>query len=44
MCQQTRSEVYASIGRRIAAQRNIGDVCSADINRLCGVAPVDKIS
>jgi hypothetical protein len=41
-CQQTRAQVYASIGRRIAAQRNIGDVCSADINRLCGVAPVDN--
>jgi len=41
-CQQTRSEVYTSIGRRIAAQRNIGDVCSAEINRLCGVAPVDN--
>jgi len=41
-CQQTRSEVYASISRRIAAQRNIGDICSAEINRLCGMAPVDN--
>jgi len=41
-CQQTRAQVYASIGRRIAAQRNIGDICSADINRLCGVALVDN--
>jgi hypothetical protein len=40
-CQQTRLEVYASIGRRIAAQRGIGDICSADIARLCGVSPVD---
>jgi hypothetical protein len=40
-CQQTRAQVYASIGRRVAAQRSIGDICSADINRLCGVAPVD---
>ena len=35
-CQQTRGIVYASISRRAAAQRNIGDVCSADITRLCG--------
>ena len=35
-CQQTRGTVYASIARRAAAQRNIGDICSADINRLCG--------
>ncbi len=40
-CQQARAMVYASIARRIAAQRNIGDICSADINRLCGMAPVD---
>lgn len=35
-CQQTRGMVYASISRRAAAQRSIGDVCSADITRLCG--------
>lgn len=40
-CQQTRAAVYASIARRIQAQRTIGDVCSPDINRLCGVYPVD---
>src|ERR1700722_14710255 len=34
-CQQTRAAVYASIARRIAAQRDIGDICSADIARLC---------
>jgi hypothetical protein len=35
-CQQTRGMVYTSIARRAAAQRDIGDVCSADITRLCG--------
>jgi hypothetical protein len=35
-CQQARGIVYASISRRAAAQRNIGDICSADITRLCG--------
>jgi hypothetical protein len=35
-CQQTRGVVYTSISRRAAAQRNIGDICSADIARLCG--------
>jgi hypothetical protein len=35
-CQQTRGTVYASISRRAAAQRDIGDICSADIARLCG--------
>lgn len=40
-CQQARAMVYDSIARRVAAQRNIGDICSADINRLCGVSPVD---
>ncbi len=35
-CQQTRATVYASISRRAAAQRNIGDICGADIPRLCG--------
>jgi len=40
-CQQTRLQVYASISRRIAAQRSMGEVCSADFARLCGVAPVD---
>ena len=35
-CQQTRGMVYASISRRAAAQRAIGDICSADVTRLCG--------
>jgi hypothetical protein len=35
-CQQTRGAVYVSISKRAAAQRDIGDICSADINRLCG--------
>jgi hypothetical protein len=40
-CQQTRLAVYASISRRAAAQRDIGDVCSGDINRLCGTSHAD---
>lgn len=40
-CQQTRGGVYASIARRAAAQRDIGDICSADINRLCGTSHAD---
>jgi hypothetical protein len=40
-CQQTRVTVYESIGRRIAAQRDIGDICSADIGRLCGTSHAD---
>jgi hypothetical protein len=40
-CQQTRAAVYASISRRAAAQRNIGDICSADIARLCGTSHAD---
>jgi hypothetical protein len=40
-CQQTRATVYASITRRAAAQRNMGDICSADINRLCGTSHAD---
>jgi hypothetical protein len=40
-CQETRAQVYASIARRIAAQRDIGDVCSADIERLCGTSHAD---
>ena len=40
-CQQTRAAVYASIARRIAAQRDIGDICSADIARLCGTSHAD---
>jgi hypothetical protein len=40
-CQQARGVVYASISRRAAAQRNIGDVCSADIARLCGTSHAD---
>ena len=33
-CRQTAQTVYASITRRAAAQRDIGEVCSADIMRL----------
>jgi hypothetical protein len=40
-CQQTRGVVYTSISRRAAAQRNIGDACSADIARLCGTSYAD---
>jgi len=40
-CQQSRGVVYASISRRAAAQRNIGDICSADIARLCGTSHAD---
>ena len=40
-CQQTRLSVYASITRRAAAQRGIGDICSADIARLCGTSHAD---
>jgi|SRR5579862_352625 len=40
-CQQTRTMVYASIAKRAAAQRNIGDICSADIERLCGTSHAD---
>ncbi len=40
-CQQTRADVYASIARQISAQRNIGDICSADIERLCGTSHAD---
>ena len=40
-CQQTRVNVYASITRRATAQRDIGDICSADIARLCGTSHAD---
>ena len=40
-CQQTTGVVYASITRRATAQRDIGDVCSADILRLCGTSFAD---
>jgi len=40
-CQQTRTMVYASIARRVAAQRNIGDICDADIERMCGTSHAD---
>jgi hypothetical protein len=40
-CQESRATVYASIARRAAAQRNMGDICSADINRLCGTSHAD---
>lgn len=40
-CQQTRAVVYASIARRAAAQRDIGQICDADIERLCGTSHAD---
>ncbi len=40
-CQQTRAMVYASIARRAAAQRDIGDICSADIAKMCGTSHAD---
>jgi hypothetical protein len=40
-CQQTRIAVYASITRRAAAQRDIGRLCDADIERLCGTSHAD---
>jgi hypothetical protein len=40
-CQQARAYVYSSISRRIAAQRDIGDICDADIERLCGTSHAD---
>jgi hypothetical protein len=40
-CQQTRMMVYASIARRAAAQRDIGNICEADINRLCDTSHAD---
>jgi hypothetical protein len=40
-CQQTRDVVYASIARRAAAQRNIGDICEPDIERMCGTSHAD---
>lgn len=40
-CQQTTSVVFASITRRAAAQRDIGEICSADILRLCGTSFAD---
>jgi hypothetical protein len=35
-CQQSRDRVYASIARRVAAQRNITKVCERDILKFCG--------
>jgi len=40
-CQQTRMTVYASITRRAGAQRDIGQICDADIARLCGTSHAD---
>jgi len=41
-CRQARTDVYASIERRVAAQNNSMQICSADIARRClGVAPGD---
>jgi hypothetical protein len=41
-CAQTRAAVYDSISRRAAAQRNIGEVCEPDIERLCGTSHADS--
>jgi hypothetical protein len=41
-CAQTRATVYDSIGRRAAAQSHIGDICGADIERLCGTSHADS--
>jgi hypothetical protein len=40
-CAQTRIMVYGSIARRVAAQRDIGQICDADIERLCGTSHAD---
>lgn len=40
-CQQTRAMVYTSISRRVAAQRDIGNICDADIERMCGTSHAD---
>jgi hypothetical protein len=40
-CAQTRAQVYDSITRRSVAQHNIGDICGADIERLCGTSHAD---
>jgi hypothetical protein len=41
-CRQARTDVYASIARRVAAQNNSLQICSADIARRClGVAAGD---
>lgn len=40
-CRQTRVAVYASISRRATAQRDIGNICDADIERLCGTSHAD---
>jgi hypothetical protein len=41
-CQQTRARVYASIAKRVAAQKDIVRICNADSKRLCqGVVPGD---
>lgn len=41
-CRQTRDNVYASIARRVNAQRTVVQICGADIKRFCGgVVPGD---
>ena|SRR5581483_2723370 len=40
-CRQTRATVYASISRRAAAQRDIGQLCDADIAKMCGTSHAD---
>jgi hypothetical protein len=40
-CQRTTRVVFDSISRRAVAQRDIGEVCSADIMRLCGTSFAD---
>lgn len=35
-CQQAQTRVYASIARKVAAQRDIVKICNRDIDRFCG--------
>jgi hypothetical protein len=35
-CQQARDWVYASIARRVKAQRSITQICAPDILKFCG--------
>ena len=41
-CRKARDQVYASITRRVNAQRNITKICAPDILKFCGsVVPGD---
>ena len=41
-CMQTSARVYASIARRVEAQKNIVRICDLDIKRICGgIVPGD---